>query len=284
MSIPVYVTEVSEREPQFRGGIEMQIPLWSDIDNETSEWWANTYGIRILTFPTFRSEGRYLFDDLCIAIQKRDEEAINRLIPEIEKYTIKNHMDKTEPEKWGDMAIQLPDDWGPQGDNKLTLKQMMTNLAYGRIMEPMCGFRSYFGESDRITEVVALDFCEEALERYDYPERKRILYDLERIVKGEKMDFFEDGTFDTIGVFFAIDYITEPIPVKKEFYRLLSADGQLLIVGGTTQGYSDILKRNFDPEECSAYMNDAGFVTKVTELPLKEETDVGSYFLVEGRK
>ena len=72
--------------------------------------------------------------------------------------------------------------------------------------------------------------------------------------------------------------------MHKEFYRILSPNGQLLIVGSTTQGYSDILKRYFNPEECSEYMNAAGFVTKITELPLKVETELGRYFMVEGRK
>jgi ubiquinone/menaquinone biosynthesis C-methylase UbiE len=178
----------------------------------------------------------------------------------------------------------MPGDWGPVGANKAKLKEIVTRRASGRVLEAMCGFNSYFGESVGIREVVALDFCREALERYEYPQRVRILYDLERVANGEKLDFFGDSSFQTVGVFFAVGYLTDPVPVHKEFHRLLAEDGRLLVVGGTAQGYTDILKRRFKPKECAKAMHEAGFTTKTKKLPLKTSTELGEYYLVEGTK
>lgn len=281
MSEPVYVTKVIKREPQYRGGITLELPRFG---NGEYEWFRKSYKKTSFTLPKLCSKGVELFRALCQAIQEGDKSAIDEILPELEKQCIKSYDEKTEVERWGHMAVQLPGDWGPVGENKKKLKEIITKYSYGRVLEAMCGFNSYIDKSDRITEVVALDFCEEALERYEYPERTRILYDLERVVNGEKMDFFEDSSFQTIGVFFGIAYLTDPIPVYKEFYRILSDDGKLLIVDGTTQGYTDMLKKMFNPEDCSTAMKSAGFSTKIKHLPLKIETELGEYYLVEGRK
>lgn len=279
MQNPVYVTKIAERVPQFRGGIEMR-----PYSLEDYEWWSKNYGDKSFTFSKLNSSTSNLFNKLSRAVKDRNRLEVDKLIPQVEKLCIKSYEEKTEAEKWGDMAVQLPGDWGPIGENKKKLKEMITERSFGRVLEAMCGFRSYFDNSSKITEVVALDFCEEALERHDYPERKRILYDLERVVKGEKIGFFEDKSFQTIGVFFAIDYLTDTIPVYKEFHRILSDDSQLLIVGGTTQGYPDLLKRQFIPADCSSAMRAVGFSPKIKHLPLKAEHESGEYYLVEGEK
>lgn len=98
------------------------------------------------------------------------------------------------------------------------------------------------------------------------------------------MHFFPDQSFDTVGVFFGIDYLTDTVPVLKEFHRILSPEGQAIIVGGTTQGYADLIKRFFNPDVCSESMKSARFSTKVEHLPLKVETELGEYFLIEGKK
>jgi len=281
MQEPVYVTKVAKRESQFRGGISMPLP-YSSL--EDYEWWCKNYENKSFTFPKINPSALNLFNKLSKAVQEKNKLEIDKLLPQIEKFCIKSYEEKTEAEKWGDMAVQLPEDWGPIGENKKKLEEMITERSFGRVLEAMCGFRSYIGSSSKITEVIALDFCEEALERYDHLERKRILYDLERVVKGERMEFFKDNSFQNIGVFFAINYLTDPVPVHREFHRILSDGGQLLIVGGTAQGYGDLLKRAFNPQDCSKAMKSAGFSTKIEYLPLKTEHELGEYYLVEGRK
>ncbi len=281
MTNPVYVTKIAERTPQYRGGITYSL---DPFDTASEEWLKAITERKSFTFPGGRSKGEQLYFSLREATRQRDKPSAVGILAEMEKYLIKSHDEKTEVEKWGDMAVQLPGDWGPVGENKGKLKRTVTRRAHGRVLEAMCGFKSYLGDSPKITEVVALDFCEECLERYDYPQRVRILYDLERVVKGEKMDFFEDSSFQTVGVFFGVGYLTDPVPVHKEFNRILSSDGKLLIVGGTTQGYDDLLKRYFKPDVCSNAMKAAGFSTSVRRLPLKTDSEFGEYYLVEGRK
>lgn len=281
MTNPVYITKIAERTPQYRGGITSTIDPFDEAGRE----WLKTITERTkFTFSGVHSKGEQLYYHLQEAIRQRDKPSAIGILAEMEKYLIKSYDEMTEVEKWGHMTVQLPEDWGPKWENKEKLKKIATKRAHGRVLEAMCGFRSYFGDSPKITEVVALDFCEEGLQRYDYPQRVRILYDLEKVVKGEKMDFFEDSSFQTIGVFFGIDYFTDPVPVHKEFHRILSSDGKLLIVGGTTQGYEDMLKRYFKPGVCSDAMKSAGFSTSVRRLPLKTESEFGEYYLVEGRK
>jgi len=280
MQEPFYVTKVAEREPQFHGGITM-----TPYSLENYEWWSRNYGNKSFTFPKMDLNVRTLFSELSKAVNERDKLTVDILIPQIEKLCVKSYAEKTEVEKWGYMSVQLPGDWGPVTENrKKELKKTLTRQSFGIVLEAMCGFRSYIDESPQITEVVALDFCEEALERYDYPKRKRILYDLESVVKGERIEFFGDKSFQTVTVCFAIDYLTNPVPVHREFHRILSDDGRLLIVGGTTQGYPDLLKRNFNPEDCSKAMKTAEFSTKIEHLPLKTEFELGEYYLVEGKK
>ncbi|MBI2583049.1 MAG: methyltransferase domain-containing protein [Candidatus Aenigmarchaeota archaeon] len=282
MEEPVYVTEIAERKPKFTGGVRVTLPLFED---GLKAWWnAEVSGEDKcdFTLPSFRSEGMRSYYRLLEAIRQRDAGSARDALQEMKRNCMPNFEERPDAEKWAVMGMQLPGDWGPRDKKKL--KDILTVRARGMVLEAMCGFRSYFGESDSISEVVALDFCRELLERYSYPERRRILYDLERVARGERMDFFEDGSFQTVGVCFGMDYLSDPVPVYREFHRILSKDGLLLVVGGTTHGYKDVLKRSFNPELCAQMQKSAGFETKLEHLPLKTEWELGEYYLVEGKK
>lgn len=284
---PIYVTETKERKWDWPWR-SVRLPVFEKSPENFDERlkWSKKYEWRF-NYHVHRDnleEAKKLAHQLFELGPNPDAEIEKKIIEELKKIETKRYEDLSEVERWAHASIQMPGDWGPVGNKKKELKKIITNKAYGRVLEAMCGFNSYFGKSDKIIEVIALDFCRESLERYSNPERKRILYDLDRVVKGEKMDFFEDSSFQTIGVFFGIDYLTNPVPVHKEFYRILSNNGKLLLVGGTHQGYEDILKRMFKPEECSNAMNSAGFSTEIVQLPLKTEYEFGGYYLVEGKK
>lgn len=280
-----FVTEIAKRESIYRLGIEYVLPHWLDGDKSIVEWWRGISHKTSFTFPNLKSEGVNLFYKLCDAIKRKDREEAEDIVEKIKPYIIKNYKDKKLSEKWDHFAVQLPEDWGPVFRKKEKLKTIMTKLGRGRILEAMCGFTSYFQVSEKIEEVIALDFSRKALERYDYPTRKRILYDLRKIIRGDRMNFFPDGYFNTIGVCFGIDYLKDPVTVYKEFHRILSNDGKLLVVGGTTQGYEDMLERSFDPENCANSMRATNFSVRIKELPVKTKGyEVGEYFLVEGKK
>ena len=284
MADPVYVTSVAERKPQYNGiGTTVAIPLWED--NGADVWWEQFGDKTSFTFRSrcfFGKEGEQLFYQLMRAVKKRDVQSVREVLPRMKRYCQPNYEDLNPVEKWASMAVQIPGDIG--GPRKQEIKELLTERVSGRVLETMCGFNSYFGESPNISEVVVLDYCRAMLERYPYPERQRILYDLEQIVKGEKLYFFHDESFETVGCW-GSNYLSEPVPVFSEFHRILSKGGKLFILESTSEGYQDLIKGLFNPEQCSRFMREAGFSTSVEHLDwLKTEWEIGDYYLVEGRK
>lgn len=284
---PVFVTEIAERKPSFLGlGISMMSPImqWT---TEQYDQFLNLTGGKNPVFQNLKSDGVRLYDSFVTAFNNGNTEEAVRLWGELQLYTLKPYEEKTDPEKWAQMNVQMPTDWGPMGEiNKTSLKIIMTSHARGRVLEPMSGFRTYFADAPHIDEVVALDFCREGLERYDKPERTRILYDMERVSSGgERMDFFGDRSFDTVGVCFGMDYMTDPVAIYKEFNRILRPGGKVLVVGGTTQGYEDLIKRWFDAKFHVDAMARSGLNVSSEELvSIRTSRDLGTYHLVVGRK
>jgi len=285
MKEPVYVTEIVKTESSFPlRHVALPIePAPTSFDGYTKWQAKNSWKIEYSVDRSNLQEAKELAARL-FEIKSGDEE--DKIIKRLLELKAKPWKEKTDLEKWAHMALQKPEDWGPASwAKKAELKSLITELCFGRVLESMCGFRTCVGDSPKIKEVVALDFCGEALKRYDRPERKRILYNLEDIIKGDKMEFFEDKTFHTVTASFGIDYLTDPVPVHKEFYRILSDDGQLLVVDGPGQGYVDIKKRKFNPQVCAKFMEAAGFSATVQPLPtIKLDFEPQGYFLVRGEK
>jgi len=283
MKQPIYVTEIAERKPQYAGGMRVYLSFFDD--EGSCEWYRQFSKKSSFTFKNgryFRGGGEQLFFQLRNAIKNRDSVEVKKLLPRVRALCQRNYEDLKPAEKWAKMAIQLPGDIG--GPRKEEIRELLTSKASGKVLETMCGFNSYFADSPNIGEVVVLDFCREMLERYAYPKRTRILYDLEKVVNGEKMDFFADGFFQTIGCW-GSNYLSKQQPVFAEFRRILGKNGRLLILESTSEGYTDLIKRYFNPEECANNMREAGFEVKTTPLPqIKTEGELGDYFLVEGIK
>ena len=276
---PVYVTEVAERKPVYVGGIAMTLALF---DKESQEWYSQFGRSSTFTFQKFSSPGVPFWYALRDAVEKRDETTTRDLLGKITPYAMKNLNDLTPLERWERTAKHLPEDIG--GPNKEGIKKLLTSLARGRVLETMCGFNSYFGDSPKIDEVQVVDFCAEMLKRYAYPERKRIVFDMERVVRGEKLNFFKDGFFKTIGSW-GTNYLSDPQPVFNEFARLLSTNGQVLILENTEEGYRDLIKRLFDPDICAKWMENAGLKPEIRKLTkIKREYEMGDYYLVRGVK
>lgn len=213
-----------------------------------------------------------------------DRERAQEIVDKLNSICEPSRRDMSPIQRWDRCAYHLPGDIG--GENKRKAVDFVTSIAEGRVLEVMCGFNSYFLDSPQINEVVALDFSREMLKRYPFPGRKRILYDLERVVAGEKMDFFKEGSFQTIGCCYGINYLTDPVSVFREFRRILSLGGKLLILGNETAGYGDLIERCFNPVTCTAYMQEAGFLTlTIQKLDwLKTAGEFGDYYLVSGVK
>lgn len=211
-----------------------------------------------------------------------EEKKAREIVDELLSFCETDYHHKTPLQIWAYAAIQMPGDIG--GRTKDGEAQAITSFASGKVLEAMCGFNSYFKESKKITEVVALDFCREMLERYEFPRRTRILYDLERVVKGEKMDFFKDGEFNTIGCW-GTNYLSEELPVFREYARILAPGGKFIVLENRNEGYADLVRRYFKPYHTANIMKKAGLFPIVHPLHHLECNASGdTFYLVEGRK
>ncbi len=153
---------------------------------------------------------------------------------------------KSEIKKWAKHAIVYGREYF--GNERRNLRKLITERSNGRVLEAMSGCSSHFDNSDNIKEVIALDYCKEALDRYEFPERTRVIFDLEGVSKGKKL-CFDDASFQTIGVSLGIQYISDDslFPLLKEFHRILSDNGKLLIFGKPDTNYEKMAKRKFIP-------------------------------------
>lgn len=285
MSTPIYITEIAERVPQLTsGGILTYMDIYSTLTNDDEEWWTQfNQNPEITLNPGHHfHKGSVIISQINQAVILRDAEKVRELLPQLKEHCQTNYRDLPVTDRWARAAVQMPEDVG--GPRKKDIKKLLTRHARGRVLETMCGFNSYFANHKQIQEVVVVDFCKEMLERYAYPARTRILYNMENIVNGGKMDFFKDESFQTIGCW-GSNYLTNPVPVFAEFGRLLSKGGKLLILENTTEGYVEFVKRHFDPTECADFMKKAGLNPKIKHLPkIKMEWEGGEYYLVTGIK
>lgn len=175
MQEPVYVTEIVKEEPSFPYR-HVVLPLNhppTSID-ERIEWQKeNSWLIDYSVDKRNLQEAKYLATKLQEVKNDKNKIDEENIIKRLWELRSKSWEEKTDLEKWAHMTVQKPGDWGPASwAKKCELRNLVTELCSGRVLEPMCGFRSYIGDSEKIKEVVALDFCREALERYERPERK----------------------------------------------------------------------------------------------------------------
>jgi len=274
------ITDTVEREPQYVRGITIPVPY---ISKELLQLWESLGGRRQYTFPNLKSPETQLFYQALQDLQNGKTEHLADIAVVLNQKRLKDFEELTTRERWNDSAIQMPGDWGPLYEKRQELEAILTQKAKGKVLEAMCGFNSYFQDSDDIDEVVALDFSEEALKRYSHPERTRLVFDMERVVQGEPLEFSDDE-FQTVGVFFGVNYLSKPLPVYREFHRILSPGGRTLIVGNPYSGYGDLQTEPFDPGKTSLQLAEVGFESEVTELNVHSQGQMGKYYLVEGTK
>lgn len=273
------VTNTAERIPQRVGGLVL--PLTAGITPELMSKWQAGGGKLEYAFPDYRSllEGHKTISQLI------EERKLAEAKSYVDKNTLPRYDDLSSLERWAYMTVQLPEDWGPYGpEDRVDMFDRLTTKAKGTVLEAMCGFTTYIGDAPHIKHVVAMDWCEEGLERYSRPDRTRILFDLNSIGSEGGMDFVCDGGFDSIVITFGADYLSDPLAVFKEFHRILADDGNVLLLGGECNGYRDQKLRDFIPENYVPSLESAGFKTEVTHLPYRKDGELGEYYLIEGVK
>ena len=284
---PIYVTNPTRKKkkrPEMYMNISYLFPMPKKTGPEYWEWYDNYFKFAVAASDYRRA----------LAIKKRMRQAYdNNDIDEAERIFNEELLPlKANPfkqlglrEKWAYMMMQMSKTIG--GPNKEIIKEIISErYPSGKILEAMCGFDSYLGPSDGRT-VIALDLCKEALERYPYPERTRILFNLNEIDCKRIMGFFKEGEFDVIVICFGFQYLKHPGFVFKELRRILKPGGRLCLVENHDHCYEGMACRNFSVDECLYYLklDKVGFKeVKVEILPIREPWELGAYHLVEAIK
>jgi SAM-dependent methyltransferase len=177
-------------------------------------------------------------------------------------------------EKWDRTAKSMPGDIA--GYCKQDLTDFLSRLVRGDVLEAFCGFNSYINPNPEI-HVIAQDYSKGMLLRYEYPERTRILFDVNTL-PDERMPF-SDQSFDFIVFVKAYKYINNPETVFREWYRILRKTGKLIFVESSTAGYGDMTVRTLDTTVCQDEVLQSGFAScKVSELDFETAPEEKLFF------
>lgn len=283
---PEYVTDVKPRKsewPERRVNLPPIVPQPDLTDPKYIEWYEEyvDFSVHVSNFPLAKELEKKLWS----AYKENNQEEIQAHLEKLHPLKVIPFEKRTPEEKWAHMMVQLPGDIG--GPNKKKIRELLSAKCQGRVLEAMCGFNSYL-ESSPNREVIALDYCREALQRYPYPERTRIIFDLNTIKENQRMEFFREGEFNAVTICFGFHYVHHPVCLFREFHRLLSPDGQLILVENPHQRYQDIACRSFSPGRCVNFLQRAFFKNvKVEELPIAEDWERkarGRYFLIVAKR
>lgn len=298
MTTPEYVTEVKSRKFEYSERMVI-LPIVTPPPEESTQeyeaWlkknkWILNFSVHVSNLTLARELAKKLYVELhkvrvgppWYNIGGESEKRVKEILEQLHSIRMVPFEERSLLKKWAFLMEQLPGDIG--GPNKGKIRDILSARCRGRVLEAMCGFNSYLEPSPN-REVVALDYCREAIERYPHPERTRILFDLNTIQEDRKMDFFNEGEFDAITICFGFHYLQHPVDLFQEFHRLLSASGRLILVENPHQCYRDIACRSFLPEYCVDFLKRALFKNvRAEELPIAEDWEQkagGRYFLIE---
>jgi SAM-dependent methyltransferase len=270
------VTTVVPREPLYPGR-HVNLPRLTTAACGTKEhdtwvhdhFWMVDYQVLF----TQKAKALALAEELRAAFNRSpDHPEIPRLVSELKALHCSPE-DRTPLDEWRWMAYQMPDDIGGGAETKKKIRAHLSDRYAGcvNILEAMCGFNSYLAPRVGQT-VIALDYCREALERYPYPERKRVRCDLNQLSDDEQLECFGDEQFDAISICFGFRYLHDPVMTFRSLRRSLKENGVLSFVENPGHGYNDICRREFSPDHCERVLWQAGF-RSITRKRLPFTTD-----------
>lgn len=250
-------------------------PDRSDFDTyykwwEESEWWIN-----LSVHVSDKPEADRLVQEL--ADIGLDSARSHRIIARLRRL---GSRERSRCEQWASVAWQLPGDCGA-GRYKPIVDDCLSSRYYGQVLEAMSAWYTHFAPSpDR--EVVATDYCRDALERYRYPERTRILLDLNKVQAGDLIPHCDTASFDVISVCFGYHYLTSPARTCRWFRQLLRSGGKIVFVENPLSRYTHLSVRSFTPKLCVATLKRAGFSQiLVEELATIEDFPGNACYLIE---
>jgi hypothetical protein len=263
--VPLYsiVTQTAPRETNYPDRrLNNLIILEHEPANRSSEEWKEWYArnIWVTNFTvnfTDLDKAKALAEELKQFLGQPNHLEAERLLAEIKKLEAIPYRDKTPNQRWAHMAYQLPRDVSG-GIMQPLFAEEISRRCIGKGMEAMCGWNSNLLPSpDR--EVIALDYCREALERYPYPDRLRVQCDLNEVEQVEGLGFCLPGSLRYIAISFGFRYLTNPVHTFGVLRELLEPKGSMFFIESPGSGYDDICLRRFSPGLWEETLGEAGF-------------------------
>lgn len=262
-----YINRIALRHPVTTGYIVL-LPLqfFSQDSLIKTHWWLWSYSVLKENKPIALALAQKLYK-LLGKNPKIERPAVQKVLSSLKLLRLPTYDELDDHDKWEYTAGQLPQDIAGYHKNKLT--QLLSSHITGNTLEAMSGFNSYLlPHLDR--EVTAHDYSEEMLVRYEFPKRRRLLFDLNSIPKNALE--INERSFDYIIFVKGYKYLLNPVTTFREFKRLLRPKGKLIFVESTTAGYSELIKRELKPRLCSQELSLAGFNQQTIQvLPFRDK-------------
>lgn len=245
---------------------------------ERSEWWQS---FRVMIDDLEAAEN--MAKELTEYVGCFDHPRAKELISCLRQLRAPDKWQQTHLQRWADAAMRMPGDLGG-GPMKPIIADTLSSLCFGRVLEAMCGFNSYFLPSEK-RQVTALDYCRAALERYQYPERERVLVDLDTVTTLSDLDFCGPESFDAISISFGLKYLKNPALVCRALGDMLKPEGRMIFVESPIREYSDLTFRRFDLDVCERILREAGLSISSSRLLGNERQQrIEQVYLVEAVK
>lgn len=282
------VTTAAERKSQYRPPFP-RVELPRDPRQETSpktHLFSSKQESRILNFSVSRANLEFAKEEAIKAWSffeegKYDEmnQVVKELLPLYESF----HTCRDPVYMWENVAYQMPTEMGIHESCKANIRRRLSSLSKeGVILEAFAGYNSFIDDSEK-NHVIATDYCLPALERYPFPGRKRIQFDLNLLNGNNQWGDFEDETFDSIVLCCGYKYPRRIKHVLREFCRILKPSGVLRMVENPAAGFTQIVRRDFSKESCLQSFKATGF-KEVDIQQILFSSMAGQYFLVEAKK
>ena len=193
-----------------------------------------------------------------------DDPEIPAILEELKAIQAKPANERTASECWTRHAYLLTEYGGGSVVHDAIMERL--DRYKGNVLEAMCGHTSYFDELEGRT-VVATDGCEASLERYPFPERRRILCDLDVY----PLSAFHDEEFDVISICFGYKYPKYLRAIASEFRRILKPNGILSFVENPKNGYEKYYNRSLERRWMNRLLHTAGFPkVRYSKIPVKD--------------
>lgn len=227
-------------------------------------------------------EAQNLFSRLIAAVADQDHQTIK----DIFKQSLQFKKAPTSPSESWDHFMSAQPAMGPEGNDRIMLAKLLTEKAKpGYALEAMCGYQTYINNDPKFNNITALDFSPAALERYGYPDREKVVFDLNNITNEQGQLPFEDSRFKTVCITLGVNYLINPRAVYREFSRVITPDGNLLVAGDSSCiGYRQFEVDRFNPGKVLSDMESVGFRTQQTYLPYVVAGELHNFYLLDGQK